>query len=124
MFCLKAVQEKLFAKKLLTDFDVHIILRLPSGIFYAQGVKANMLFFKKDRKTKEVWYYDYRTNIKHTLAANPIRHDHLDDFVNCYRNRVETCSEQKTDGRWHKYGYNELMARTKQVSTYRGQSRR
>ncbi len=100
-------------KKLLTDFDLHTILRLPTGIFYAQGVKANVLFFRKGQKTKEVWFYDYRTNVKHTLATNPIQRHHLDEFVTCYRNRVETYSEQTPDGRWRKYGYDELMARDK-----------
>ena len=100
-------------KKLLNDFDLHTILRLPTGIFYAQGVKANVLFFRKGTKTKDVWYYDYRTNIKHTLATNPIQRHHLDEFVECYNNRVETYSEENPDGRWRKYSYDELMARDK-----------
>lgn len=100
-------------KKLLADFDLHTILRLPSGIFYAQGVKANVLFFRKGEKTKEVWYYDYRTDVKHTLATNPIQRHHLDEFVACYKNRVETYSEENPNGRWRKYSFDELIARDK-----------
>ena len=100
-------------KKLLADFNLHTILRLPTGIFYANGVKANVLFFTKGTKTKEVWYYDYRTGIKHTLATNPIQLHHLDDFVKCYRDREETYSEENPNGRWRKYCSEELLARDK-----------
>lgn len=100
-------------KKLLNEFDLHTILRLPTGIFYAQGVKANVLFFRKGTKTKDVWYYDYRTEVKHTLATNPIQRHHLDDFVACYHKREETYSEENPNGRWRKYSYNELIARDK-----------
>ena len=105
-------------KKLLTDFDLHTILRLPTGIFYANGVKANVLFFTKNSKTKEIWYYDYRTGIKHTLATNPIQRHHLDDFVKCYNpenhyNRKETWSPENSNGRWRKYTYEEIIARDK-----------
>ena len=68
-------------KRLLQDFNLHTILRLPTGIFYAQGVKANVLFFSKGQPTKEIWFYDYRTDIKHTLATNKLERHHLDDFV-------------------------------------------
>jgi len=59
-------------KKIMETTDLHTILRLPTGIFYAQGVKANVLFFdaspaSKTAQTKEVWIYDYRTNVHHTL---------------------------------------------------------
>ena len=82
-------------KRLLSDFNLHTILRLPTGIFYAQGVKANVLFFTKGQPTKEVWFYDYRTDIKHTLATNKLERHRLDDFVKCYNpdninNRTET----------------------------------
>lgn len=100
-------------KKLLTDFDLHTILRLPTGIFYANGVKANVLFFTKGNKTNEVWYYDYRTGIKHTLATKPIQRHHLDDFVQCYRNRTETYSAENPNGRWRKYSSEELLSRDK-----------
>jgi type I restriction enzyme M protein len=71
-------------KKLLSEFNLHTILRLPTGIFYAQGVKANVLFFTKGSSTKDIWFYDYRTDVKHTLATNPMQRHHLDDFVSCY----------------------------------------
>src|ERR1700709_122498 len=71
-------------RKLLQECDVHTLLRLPTGVFYAQGVKANVLFF--DRKpasetpwTKTLWIYDYRTNIHHTLKTNPLQRADLDD---------------------------------------------
>lgn len=75
---------KLSANVLLADFNLHTILRLPTGIFYAQGVKANVLFFTKGQPTKDVWFYDYRTDVKHTLATNKLERHHLDDFVKCY----------------------------------------
>ena len=105
-------------KKLLEDFNLHTILRLPTGIFYAQGVKANVLFFQKGTPTKNVWYYDYRTGIKHTLATKPMRRNHLDDFVTCYHaedisQRKETYSEENPNGRWRKYPVSELLKRDK-----------
>ena len=63
-------------KKLLSEFNLHTILRLPTGIFYAQGVKANVLFFTKGSSTKDIWFYDYRTDVKHTLATNPMQRHH------------------------------------------------
>ena len=105
-------------KKLLTEFDLHTILRLPTGIFYANGVKANVLFFTKGGNTTATWFYDYRTGVKHTLATNPIQRHHLDDFVKCYNpgnihNRKETYSEENPNGRWRKYSSEELLARDK-----------
>ena len=105
-------------KKLLEDFNLHTILRLPTGIFYAQGVKANVLFFQKGTPTKNVWYYDYRTGIKHTLATKPMQRQHLDDFVTCYHaedisQRKETYSEENPNGRWRKYPVSELLKRDK-----------
>lgn len=110
-------------RRLLHDCEVHTLLRLPTGIFYAQGVKANVLFF--DRKpasetpwTKELWVYDYRTNIHHTLKQNPLARTDLDDFVACYKPgerhaRKPTWSERNPEGRWRVYGYDELLARDK-----------
>lgn len=76
-------------RKLLAECDVHTLLRLPTGIFYAQGVKANVLFF--DRKpasekawTEKLWIYDLRTNMHFTLKTNPLRYEHLEDFIRCY----------------------------------------
>ena len=105
-------------KKLLKDFNLHTILRLPTGIFYANGVKANVLFFEKGTSTKETWYYDYRTGIKHTLATKPLKRSDLDDFVNCYcaghiEDRKETWSEENPTGRWRKYDVKDLLERDK-----------
>ena len=104
-------------RKLLTDFNLHTILRLPTGIFYAQGVQTNVLFFTKGEPTKEVWFYDYRTDIKHTLVTNPLTRRDLDDFVSCYcvedpTNRKETYHpENNPNGRWRKYSVSDLLAR-------------
>jgi len=110
-------------RRLLHDCDVHTLLRLPTGIFYSQGVKANVLFL--DRKpasekpwTKELWVYDYRTNIHHTLKQSTLAREDLDDFVACYRpgerqKRKPTWSEKKPEGRWRAYRYDELIARDK-----------
>ncbi len=106
-------------KRLLTDFNLHTVLRLPTGIFYAQGVKANVLFFTKGEPTRTVWFYDYRTGVKHTLATNKLQRRHLDDFVSCYRAgdiaaRKETYDPEKNpSGRWRKYGIDEITARDK-----------
>ncbi len=103
-------------KKLLNDFNLHTILRLPTGIFYAQGVKANVLFFVKGQPTKDIWFYDYRTDVKHTLATNKLQRHHLDDFVACYtaNPRVETYNEDTArDGRWRKYAIEDIIARDK-----------
>ena len=105
-------------KELLKNFNLHTILRLPTGIFYAQGVKANVLFFQKGMPTKNVWYYDYRTGIKHTLATKPMMRQHLDDFVACYHaeditQRKETYNEDNPNGRWRKYPVAELLKRDK-----------
>ena len=103
-------------KKLLSDFNLHTILRLPTGIFYAQGVKANVLFFTKGQPTKDIWFYDYRTDVKHTLATNKLQRHHLHDFVACYtaNPRVETYNEDTArDGRWRKYEVEDILARDK-----------
>lgn len=98
-------------KKLLEDFNLHTILRLPTGIFYAQGVKANVLFFQKGTSTKNVWYYDYRTGIKHTLATKPMMRNHLDDFVTCYH--AENIAARQETERFKCYPVDELLARDK-----------
>ena len=100
-------------RKLLDDFNLHTILKLPTGIFYAQGVKTNVLFFEKGKPTKEIWTYDYRTGIKHTLVQNPLKRSNLDDFVDCYceghfEDRKETYSEENPNGRWRKYTIDEI----------------
>ena len=110
-------------KKILEETDLHTILRLPTGIFYAQGVKANVLFFEKRKGdatplTKEIWYYDYRTNIRHTPKKNPLKVEHLKEFIECYqaddrKKRKENWSDINEDGRWRKYNYKEIIARDK-----------
>lgn len=98
-------------KELLKKFNLHTILRLPTGIFYAQGVKANVLFFQKGTSTKNVWYYDYRTGIKHTLATKPMQRQHLDDFVKCYH--AENIAARQETERFKCYPVDELLARDK-----------
>ncbi len=110
-------------KKLLETTDLHTILRLPTGIFYANGVKANVLFFdgkpaSKNPWTKEIWFYDYRTNVHHTQKKNPLKLSDLDDFIKCYnpKNRIkrkETWSESNPEGKWRKFTYDEIIARDK-----------
>lgn len=106
-------------KELLKSFDLHTVLRLPTGIFYAQGVKANVLFFTKGIPTQDVWFFDYRTDVKHTLATNPMQRRHLDEFVECYQaenraNRKETYdAETNPNGRWRKYPVEEILQRDK-----------
>ena len=106
-------------KELLKNFNLHTILRLPTGIFYAQGVKANVLFFSKGTPTKDIWFFDYRTGVKHTLATNPMLRYHLDEFVECYKAdnlnaRTETYNaETNPNGRWRKYSVEEVLKRDK-----------
>ena len=111
-------------RKLLDNTDMHTILRLPTGVFYAQGVKANVIFFDNREAspnlwTKQVWYYDYRTNIHHTLKKKPMRFEDLSDFVTCYNpqnrhKRQATWGEKDApEGRWRSYSYEELTARDK-----------
>ena len=110
-------------RKLLHECDVHTLLRLPTGLFYAQGVKANVLFFEKKAAsempwTKRLWIYDLRTNMHFTLKTNPLQRKDLDEFVECYNaaNRHErkaTWSEEHTAGRWRAYSCDELVARDK-----------
>ena len=102
-------------KKLLKDFNLHTILRLPTGIFYAQGVKTNVLFFEKGKPTKDIWVYDYRSGIHHTLVQNPLKRSDLNDFVDCYcvnhqNDRVETYSEENPNGRWRKFTIEQIKS--------------
>ena len=110
-------------RKLLHECDIHTLLRLPTGVFYAQGVKANVLFF--DRKpasetpwTRDLWIYDLRTNKRFTLKQNPLTRADLDEFVACFNatnrhERTPTWSEENPDGRWRVYTYDALIARDK-----------
>jgi type I restriction enzyme M protein len=114
---------ELVRKKLLETTDLHTILRLPTGIFYKPGVKANVIFFEKKlasptNQTKEIWFYDFRTNVHFTLKKNPLKESDLDDFVNCYNpdnrfDRNETYSEENPDGRFRRFTYEEIIARDK-----------
>lgn len=110
-------------RKLLHECDVHTLLRLPTGIFYSQGVKANVLFF--DRKpasaepwTKTLWIYDFRTNVHMTLKTSPLKRSDLDEFVACYHadnrhDRNSTWSEEMPEGRWSSFSYDEILQRDK-----------
>lgn len=103
-------------RKLLADFELHTMLRLPTGLFYAQGVKANVLFFDKrpardEPWTERLWVYDLRTNHHFTLKQNPLRRHHLDDFVASYC--VGDRSARVDSERWRSYTYDELVARDK-----------
>lgn len=111
-------------KKLLETTELHTILRLPTGIFYANGVKANVLFFdnreaSKDPWTKDIWFYDYRTNIHHTLKKKPLRFDDLQEFIVSYKplnrhERKESWNEESNpEGRWRKFTYEQVVARDK-----------
>jgi type I restriction enzyme M protein len=110
-------------KNLLQICDVHTLLRLPTGIFYAQGVKANVLFFDRRKggetaATSKLWIYDFRTNQNFTLKERPLRYEDLLDFIQCYNpeNRFErqpTRTEENPQGRWDCRSYEELMARDK-----------
>lgn len=110
-------------RKLLAECDVHTLLRLPTGIFYAQGVKANVVFF--DRKpaspnhwTRRLWVYDLRTNRHFTLKTNPMKRADLDEFVGLYMSgapheRAPTWSAATPEGRWRAYDYEEIVNRDK-----------
>jgi len=111
-------------KNLLERCELHTILRLPTGIFYAQGVKANVLFFDakpaaKAAWTKKVWIYDYRTNVHKTLKENRLKREDFQEFETLYQakdrsKRKETWHAEKTpDGRWRSFTYEELIARDK-----------
>ncbi len=124
-------------RKLMHECDVHTLLRLPTGLFYAQGVKANVLFFDKKPAsetpwTKKLWIYDLRTNKHFTLKTNPLKREDLDEFVRLYNpanrhqrqatwfdeaaphpNPLPASREKGKDGRWRVYDYDELIARDK-----------
>jgi type I restriction enzyme M protein len=111
-------------KKLLETTDLHTILRLPTGIFYKPGVKANVLFFdnkpaSKEPWTKEVWIYDFRTNVHFTLKKNPMKTDDLKEFIECYspsnrQQRKEIWNvDTNPESRWRKFSYDEIIKRDK-----------
>ena len=110
-------------RKLLETTDLHTILRLPTGIFYKPGVKANVIFFDKrpaspERQTKEVWVYDFRTNVHFMLKQHPMTNADLEDFIRCFNpenrhQRTETWSADNPDGRWRKFSAQEILDRDK-----------
>lgn len=110
-------------KQMLQSIELHTILRLPTGIFYKPGIKANVQLFNnrpgaKEAWTKEVWIYDYRTSVHHTLKKKTMQLEDLQYFINCYNpsnrnDRTETWSEENPDGKWRKFTYDEIIARDK-----------
>ncbi len=105
--------ETAIRNKLLEDFNLHTVLRLPRGLFYA-SIQTNVLFFDAGAKTEKIWFYDYRTGVKHTLATNPLKRSDLDDFVKCYcaenrEKRVQTYNaETNPNGRWRCFDIEEI----------------
>ena len=106
-------------KTLMERCDLHTILRLPTGIFYAQGVKANVIFFdakpaSKTAWTKKVWFYDYRTNVHMTLKTKRLVKSDFDEFIECYKaDDRSKRRESKKYERWKSFTYDELIARDK-----------
>ena len=110
-------------KNLLQKCRVHTLLRLPTGIWYSPGVKANVIFFEKkegraEAWTDKLWVYDLRTNMHFTLKQKPIQRSDFDEFIKCYKpgrlhERKPTWSEETPEGRWRSYGYDELLKRDK-----------
>ena len=110
-------------QKLLQTTDLHTILRLPTGIFYKPGVKANVIFFDKkpaspEMQTKEIWIYDFRTNVHFTLKQHPMADGDLEDFIACYNpanrhDRHETWSEENPEGRFRRFKIEEILKRDK-----------
>lgn len=107
---------------LMDKCNLHTILRLPTGIFYAQGVKTNVLFFTRGKtdkhNTKEVWIYDLRNDMPSFGKTNPLKTEHFGDFVKCYADgdlskRKETYSEENPNGRWRKFTIEDILARDK-----------
>ena len=104
-------------QRLLGNFRLHTILRLPTGIFYAQGVKANVLFFDKvhisgdEYATKEIWIYDFRTNQNFTLVTNPLKRSDLEDFTKCYN--AENIAKRKESEKFKKFSIDKILSRDK-----------
>ncbi len=114
---------EIIREKLLQTTNLHTILRLPTGIFYKPGVKANVLFYDKkpaspEMQTKDIWIYDFRTNVHFTLKQHPMTDADLVDFIECYNpeniyERTETWSEENPDGRWRKFSVEDVLKRDK-----------
>ncbi|MBS3076614.1 N-6 DNA methylase [Candidatus Pacearchaeota archaeon] len=107
---------EIIRKKLMETCDLHTILRLPTGIFYAPGVKANVLFFDKreasqQAQTSKIWIYDLRTNKHFTLKENPLKESDLTEFIDCYN--VENRHKRKESERFKCFNYEEILKRDK-----------
>ncbi len=109
-------------RDLMEKCNLHTILRLPAGIFYAQGVKTNVLFFTRGQadqgNTKEVWIYDLRSQMPSFGKTNPLKRGHFDEFVMCYKRgnlpyRKETYSRENPNGRWRRFSYEDILVRDK-----------
>jgi len=110
-------------RNLLQKCRVHTLLRLPTGIWYSPGVKANVIFFdnkegRAEAWTDKLWVYDLRTNLHFTLKQSPIQRKDFDEFVSCYKpgrmhERVPTWSEDNAEGRWRCFDYDDLLKRDK-----------
>lgn len=110
-------------KKLMQTCNLHTVLRLPTGVFYAQGVKANVLFFdkkvaSKSAQTSKIWIYDLRTNKHFTLKEKPMKLEDLKDFTECYNSeniidRKETWSKENPNGRWRYFNYEDILKKDK-----------
>ena len=103
-------------KKLMETCDLHTILRLPTGLFYAQGVKANVLFFdkrpaQKEHATSKIWIYDLRTNKHFTLKESPLQLEDLRDFIKSYN--PENRHQRKENERFKSFSYDEILKRDK-----------
>lgn len=109
-------------RDLMEKCNLHTILRLPTGIFYAQGVKTNVLSFTRGREdkgnTREIWFYDLRSDMPSFGKTNPLKESYFDEFIECYKDgdlfsRTETYSAENPNGRWRKFTYEEILARDK-----------
>ena len=108
-------------RRLMEGYNVHTLLRLPTGLFYAQGVKANVIFFDWPAKsqapaTKRIWVYDLRTDMHFTLKTKRLRRSDLEEFIECFAGgidseRRETWSKRNPSGRWRAYDYSEIVER-------------
>ena len=103
-------------RALLQRCDVHTLLRLPTGIWYSPGVKANVLFFDKKSSaqiaaTKQIWIYDLRSNRNYSLRQNPIRSEDLKDFIHCYC--ADDLSRRKESTCFRRFTYSDIIAREK-----------
>lgn len=114
---------EMIRRRLLSEYEVHTLLRLPPGIFYAQGIKTNVLFFERRSSsqkpsTEKLWVYDLRTNMHFTLRTKRLEMSDLTDFVECYNaedrsKRKATWSNKNPNGRWRVYSYEDLNSRDK-----------